>query len=173
MADSAKHRRDASAEPTEDYYAILGIRRDASLEQIAEAYRRMARKCHPDAKPDDPQAEKQFIKVQAAFEVLSDSAERAKYNRTSISFATMLKPRPTEAESREAKAEPREAKADDLGVKLTARLFTSTSSRLPMSAWTQEPEGLGCAVGCAVVAGLVVLWFIFSLIIAIAQLAPD
>jgi hypothetical protein len=89
MPPSANRPRHLSTGPKEDYYTVLGVRRDASLEQIAEAYRRMARKCHPDANPDDPQAERQFMKVQAAFEVLSDPAKRAAYDRTSISFATV------------------------------------------------------------------------------------
>ena len=95
MSYSAKRRWHAAPEVKEDYYSILGIQRDASQEQIAHAYRRLARECHPDAKPDDPHAQEHFIKVQAAFELLSDSAKRAQYDRVDCFFATTGKPRPT------------------------------------------------------------------------------
>jgi curved DNA-binding protein CbpA len=95
MSYSAKRRWRAAPEVNEDYYSVLGIQRDASQEQIAQAYRRLARECHPDAKPDDPHAKEQFIKVQAAFELLSDSAKRAQYDRVNCSFATKGKLRPT------------------------------------------------------------------------------
>jgi hypothetical protein len=108
MPYSAKHPRHVAPEVKEDYYTVLGVHRNASPEQIAEAYRRLALECHPDVKPDDPRAAKQFLQVQAAFEVLSDSAKRAKYNRTSISFATTYKPRP-------ATTKPRPATANHLG----------------------------------------------------------
>jgi hypothetical protein len=92
MAYSAKRPWHAAPKVEEDCYTILGTHRDASPEQIAEAYRQLALECHPDVKPDDPRAKKQFMKVQAAFEVLSDPAKRAAYNRTTISFTTTRKP---------------------------------------------------------------------------------
>lgn len=61
----------------EDYYTTLGVHRNASHEEIHRAYRDLARKYHPDLNPDDPQAEKKFEEVQAAFEVLSDPEKRA------------------------------------------------------------------------------------------------
>jgi hypothetical protein len=86
----AEQRR--GAEPKEDHYACLGVNRYASQAEIAAAYRRMVKKCHPDARPGDPRARQQFLKLQVAFEVLSDPAKRAEYNLTSISFATTRRP---------------------------------------------------------------------------------
>jgi curved DNA-binding protein CbpA len=71
-----------------DYYITLGAHRDDSAEEILEAYRELARKYHPDLNPSDPDAEKRFQQVQAAFEVLSNPERRAAYDRTELSFAT-------------------------------------------------------------------------------------
>jgi hypothetical protein len=72
----------------EDYYTTLGAHRKASAEEIGRAYRELARKYHPDLNPGDPEAERKFEEVQAAFEVLSDPEQRAAYNRLNISFKT-------------------------------------------------------------------------------------
>ena len=72
----------------EDYYTTLRVHRNASQEEIHRAYRKLARKYHPDLNPDDPQAERKFEEIQAAFEVLSDPQQRAAYDCTTQSFAT-------------------------------------------------------------------------------------
>ena len=64
-----------------DFYALLGVRRDASAEEIKKSYRRRARELHPDANPDDPEAEEQFKELSRAYEVLSDPEMRARYDR--------------------------------------------------------------------------------------------
>ncbi len=63
-----------------DLYAILGVDRDADRAAVKKAYRRLARKYHPDVNPDDPQAEEEFKKVSAAFEVLGDEEKRKLYD---------------------------------------------------------------------------------------------
>lgn len=64
-----------------DYYRILGVDRDASVDDIKKAFRRLARDTHPDANPDDPTAEVRFREIAEAYEVLSDPARRAAYDR--------------------------------------------------------------------------------------------
>lgn len=64
-----------------DYYEILGVPRDASEKEIKAAYRRLARKYHPDVNPGDAGAEERFKEVAEAFAVLSDADKRAKYDR--------------------------------------------------------------------------------------------
>ncbi|MCO6479499.1 MAG: DnaJ domain-containing protein [Phaeodactylibacter sp.] len=64
-----------------DYYKILGVGRDAGKEEIRKAYRKIARKYHPDLNPDDKEAEKKFKQANEAYEVLSDSEKRKKYDK--------------------------------------------------------------------------------------------
>ena len=63
-----------------DLYAILGVARTASADEIKKAYRKLARKHHPDVNPNDPQAEERFKEISAANDVLSDPARRARYD---------------------------------------------------------------------------------------------
>jgi molecular chaperone DnaJ len=64
-----------------DYYQTLGVKRDAAAEDIKKAYRRLARKFHPDLNPGDKTSEERFKKVQEAFDVLSDSKKRKMYDQ--------------------------------------------------------------------------------------------
>src|SRR6185295_17216283 len=72
-----------------DHYKTLGVSRDASQADIQKAYRKLARKFHPDMNPDDKTAKKKFQEVQAAFDVLSDQNKREMYDRYGSSFESM------------------------------------------------------------------------------------
>ncbi len=65
-----------------DYYEILGVGRNASQDEIKRAYRKMARKWHPDVNPDNKkEAERRFKEINEAFEILGDENKRAQYDR--------------------------------------------------------------------------------------------
>src|SRR5437764_7477011 len=64
-----------------DYYKILGVGKDASDDEIKKAYRKLARKYHPDLNPNDKEAHKKFQQINEANEVLSDPEKRKKYDQ--------------------------------------------------------------------------------------------
>src|SRR3954462_11132807 len=64
-----------------DYYEVLGLKRDATPEEIKKAYRQLALKNHPDRNPGDTEAEKRFKEGAEAYEVLSDQSKRQRYDR--------------------------------------------------------------------------------------------
>ncbi len=64
-----------------DYYKILGVAKDASADDIKKAYRKLARKQHPDLNPNDKDAHKKFQQINEANEVLSDPEKRKKYDQ--------------------------------------------------------------------------------------------
>jgi molecular chaperone DnaJ len=65
----------------QDYYKMLGVSRDASAEDIRKAYRRLARKHHPDLNPGDKAAEDRFKKLQEAYDILSDPKKKQMYDQ--------------------------------------------------------------------------------------------
>ncbi len=64
----------------QDYYELLGVPRDASLETIRHVYRQLARAYHPDANPGNPVGEERLKQITEAWETLSDPARRARYD---------------------------------------------------------------------------------------------
>jgi len=74
---------------SDDYYATLGVARGASQDEIQKAYRKLARKYHPDMNPDDNAAQKKFKEVQQAYDVLSDEKKRKLYEQFGPGFEQM------------------------------------------------------------------------------------
>jgi curved DNA-binding protein len=64
-----------------DYYEVLGVQRGSSEKEIRSAYRKLARKHHPDVNPNDKTSETRFKEINAAYDVLSDPEKRKKYDR--------------------------------------------------------------------------------------------
>jgi curved DNA-binding protein len=64
-----------------DYYQTLGVKKDATEKEIKQAYRKLAKKHHPDANPDNPGAEARFKEINEAYEALSDPEKRARYDQ--------------------------------------------------------------------------------------------
>ena len=70
----------ADASAAKDFYAVLGVQRGASADEIKRAYRSLARKYHPDVNPGDKQAEERFKDLSTAYDVLSNEEKRKRYD---------------------------------------------------------------------------------------------
>ena len=91
---------------TDNYYLILGVSQSASLKDIKVAFRRLARQYHPDLNPNNPVAAEKFKQISQAYDVLSDTTKRRRYDRR-IPFQ---QPRQTTKTTYSVKAIPRTAK---------------------------------------------------------------
>ncbi len=74
-----------SESETADHYTTLGVARDANVDEIKSAFRRLARECHPDVAGDDPKIQLRFTQVREAYETLVDPVRRATYDRRGYS----------------------------------------------------------------------------------------
>jgi molecular chaperone DnaJ len=75
-----------------DPYAVLGVDRKASADDIKKAYRKLARRYHPDRNPDDASAEERFKEIQSAYDILGDPDKRKQYDRGGIFFGSGGRP---------------------------------------------------------------------------------
>jgi DnaJ-class molecular chaperone len=78
---------------SDDPYAVLGVKRDATQEEIRSAYRQLAKKLHPDLNPGDKQAEEKFKQVAAAYDVIGDAEKRGRFDRGEIDASGAERPR--------------------------------------------------------------------------------
>lgn len=78
---------------SDDPYAILGVKTDASPEAIRKTYRKLARKLHPDLNPGNTEAEEQFKNVSRAYDLLNDPDKRARFDRGEIDISGVERPR--------------------------------------------------------------------------------
>ncbi len=71
----------SSMAQSKDYYAALGLDKEATDADIKKAYRKLAMTCHPDKNPDDPLAKEKFQAISEAYSILSDAEKKGKYDR--------------------------------------------------------------------------------------------
>ena len=69
-----------------DFYEVLGVSRSATKDEVRKAYKKLARKFHPDVKPADPDSEKKFSEITEAYDVLSDEEKRKNYDQFGHAF---------------------------------------------------------------------------------------
>src|SRR5215475_3490662 len=78
---------------SEDPYAVLGVKPEATQDEIRKAYRQLAKKLHPDLNPGDRQAEEKFKQISAAYDILGDDEKRARFDRGEIDASGAERPR--------------------------------------------------------------------------------
>src|ERR1700744_535226 len=85
--------------PTKDYYALLGIKKTATADEVRKAFRKLARKHHPDVNPGDKKAEERFKEISEANDVLSDEKKRKVYDALGY-YSDQIDPAAAEAAAR-------------------------------------------------------------------------
>lgn len=96
-----------------DYYAVLGVERNAAAQRIKQAYRRLARQHHPDLNPGDRSAAERFKEIGEAYEVLSNPDRRRRYDQLGANWGQYEREFRTRAARTEAAAGPRVGPFDD------------------------------------------------------------
>src|SRR5262252_3181717 len=84
---------------SKDYYAMLGVKKSASQEEVRKAFRKLARKYHPDVNPGDKKAEEKFKEISEANDVLSDPKKRKIYDQLGF-YSDNIDPAAAEAYAR-------------------------------------------------------------------------
>src|SRR6201996_1653163 len=85
--------------PTKDYYGILGVKKTATADDIRKAFRKLARKHHPDVNPGDKKAEERFKEISEANDILSDEKKRRVYDALGY-YTDQIDPAAAEAAAR-------------------------------------------------------------------------
>src|SRR5579871_3613117 len=88
---------------TKDYYGTLGVKKTATAEEVRKAFRKLARKYHPDVNPGDKKAEEKFKEISEANDVLSDEKKRKIYDQVGF-YSDQIDPAAAEAYARQQTA---------------------------------------------------------------------
>ena len=132
-----------------DYYALLGVNKNASADDIKKAYRRLARKYHPDLNPGDKTAEAKFKEITEANEVLSDVDKRTQYDRFGQYWKQSEQPRTNNARSTPGSNRPADFNTVDFGqynnfddfVNELLGRFNNSSNPNPTGTKAAAPDG--------------------------------
>src|SRR5580658_8601435 len=101
------------ATQTKDYYSTLGVKKTASADDVRKAFRKLARKYHPDVNPNDKKSEEKFKEISEANDVLSDDKKRKVYDQVGF-YSDQIDPATAEAYARQ-QANARNAPPVDFG----------------------------------------------------------
>src|ERR1700684_336961 len=88
------------ATQTKDHYSTLGVKKSASADEIRKAFRKLARKYHPDVNPNDKKAEEKFKEISEANDILSDDKKRKVYDQVGF-YSDQIDPATAEAYARQ------------------------------------------------------------------------
>jgi curved DNA-binding protein len=124
-----------------NYYELLGVTRDATADEIKQAFRRMARKYHPDLNPGDKTAEDKFKDISEAYEILSDASKRSQYDKfTGFWWRNRNKPSPNNTPRERANDEDFNDEFDTFIDRLLGRKKEATTSNNTARSERQNPR---------------------------------